>query len=155
MNRQYDILILSGPPCSGKTTWASKEAVENNAYILSRDDIRTALFGKKYKQNSEDEKRVTEYFDKFLAKALLEGEKVILDNTHCKWKYIANIVDDYGFLQHRNVKIKRFFCPLWKLLWRNFWRGLFTGKKIPVKVIRTMNKNFKQTLNYYNDLVIE
>jgi len=41
------------------------------------------------------------------------------------------------------VEIKRFDIPLWKAHYRNIMRYLKTGKWIPIKVMNSMYKNYK------------
>jgi predicted kinase len=80
----YNKLILtSGLPRSGKSTWALKQGHP----IVSRDALRIALHGKVYLQEAEHMINAMEFY---MVKSLfLAGhDTVIVDATHLKKKYI-------------------------------------------------------------------
>jgi predicted kinase len=145
-------IILVGIPCSGKSTWVQKnvpilmDKYGSPVIVISRDDIRLALFGKNYKQNSEDEKKVTTQFYKQLSHASnLEDAVVILDNTHVKHAYIDAYFATFKSLIESGkaeIFVKFFDIPLWKAKWRNFWRDMQTGKHIPKDVLEKMYHNY-------------
>lgn len=140
-HRKNKIIVLCGIPTSGKSTWAAMYARFNSGYhIVSRDQIRLNLGGKNYKQTNFNERTVTRLFNTAVKLHLIKGHNVILDNCHCKDKYIQEIIKKYP---HDDVAIKFFDMPLWKALYRNFIRGIAINKWIPVKVLRTMHKNYK------------
>lgn len=142
MNTKPEVRILSGPPCSGKSTYAN-ELVKNYGWvILSRDDIREETFGKKYKQNSRDEKKVNIVFFGRLKEHIQERLNVIIDNTNCKISYINELKT--WFPKDYDIKIVYFNVPLWKLYVRNVTRWIKSGKFIPFRVIKQMHVNFKK-----------
>ena len=70
---------------------------------------------------------------------------IYLDNTHCKEKYINEILSKYK--DHYNIKIKFFEIPLWWANIRNIVRRIQTGKWIPFllclvcsRIINKLNK---------------
>lgn len=138
------IQILVGIPCSGKSTYASiiNNTFHLNTYIISRDKTREAFFGKRYKQNNKQEIFISKQNTKALVFYLMRGDNVILDNTHCKEKYIDEIINKYG--KDNKIEIKFFDIPLWKAHYRNIIRYFKTGKWIPIKIMNNMYKNYKQ-----------
>lgn len=148
------ILILSGIPCSGKTTYAKKLQKLSGYQIISRDDIRMRLFGKRYKQNSNGEFIVTREFEKLLFNAALADKDTILDNTFCKERYINEVLERCGVFKNAQICIKFFDISLGVAYIRNVLRYLKTGKYIPRSVIKNMYKNYKKIKKeQYADLV--
>lgn len=145
------IEILVGIPCSGKSTFTKnfvwdKHVPDNTdrIAIVSRDEIRYSIWGKKYKPTKVYEEHVTSVYnynlEYFLSSRLYDY--VILDNTHCKEKYIDEIIRKYG--ADHNIQIEFFDVNLFKAQFRNIGRYLLTGKWIPIKIITQMYKNYKK-----------
>lgn len=142
MNKTIE--ILCGIPCSGKSTYVSNQLKSNLfSFAVSRDSIRETLFGKYYKQNNRDEKLVTSTYNNLveLYVSMKITEKIILDNTHCREKYIDEIIRKYG--ETNTIVIKFFECSLIKAHYRNVIRYIKTDKWIPISVINSMYKHFK------------
>jgi predicted kinase len=149
-NRMSTIYIMCGPPCSGKTTLAKKLAQEDRGTMrLNRDELRTMLRGKYVSGHQATEAMCTHLVEKGMRIALRLGMDVILDATHCKWKYI----EDSKALAPQGVKFEYVICdvPYWKQRWRNFWRYLKTGIWIPSGVSKAMDRNFRETLKRIAD----
>jgi len=134
-------IILVGIPCSGKSTFARKKKKEGWT-VLSRDEIRENMMPGVYKFSQKGEEMVTVIFDMRLRYAIYDGMNIILDNTHCKQKYIDDALKKFPSIY--NVEIKYFDIPLWKATWRNIIRRIKTGKWIPFNVMETMYKNYKK-----------
>lgn len=140
------VIILQGIPCSGKSTWITKHCpIDYQGYrytVLSCDDIRNQMFGKKYKHNNADEIAVWEIFYSFIENSVTAQESFIIDNTNLKQKYINQIMcrltDNY------EIEIRRFHVPLWKAHLRNIIRRVKTGKWIPIKIMNNFHKRYKQ-----------
>lgn len=125
--------ILSGIPCSGKSSWASKQGIP----ILSCDKIREELWGTPYKFNKKKEDMV---WSLFYQRVIMEYRDFIIDNTNCKQSYINKIKDHLR--AEYEIEIKRFDCSLSKAYIRNVLRYLKCKKWIPFKVIKNMKKNY-------------
>lgn len=96
--------ILCGIPCSGKSTYALKEYNKpNNSYYVSRDEIRIIHNLNQYTNQSEN--KVTELFNIKVQQILCLDNDVIaiLDNTHCKEKYIDEIIKKYPEYNNDNI----------------------------------------------------
>lgn len=82
------LIILQGPPCSGKSTWAEeyKQQEDPEAVIVNRDDIRFELGNGKYTMERENE--VTEIEYNRVIEGLKAGKTVILDATNLNQTYL-------------------------------------------------------------------
>ncbi|MBR2957566.1 MAG: ATP-binding protein, partial [Clostridia bacterium] len=77
------VFLICGKICCGKTTYANKICAENNAVLLSVDEITLALFGQ-YCGDKHDE--YVERTEKYLLNKSLE----LLENNF-------NVILDWGF----------------------------------------------------------
>lgn len=143
-----EIIVLSGPPCSGKSTF-TKQYPEY--YVLSRDVFRDQIFGKNYQFTKYNEDHITRVFNVWFRCYVTEGYNIILDNTHCKQAYLDNWIKrkPKGY----TMRIIFFQVSLWKLHLRNIGRRIMTGKWIPIRIMNDMQKNFKKIKQEKYDLV--
>ena len=89
------LIITIGLPGSGKSYFADNFIQQNKSFVLSnRDDLRFELF-KKYDISKNQEKQVTAEQDKRIAKAIQDGQHIIISDTNLnpktqeKWKQLA------------------------------------------------------------------
>lgn len=86
------LIMLAGPPGSGKTTVAHKIVdTLDNYVIVSPDDIREDMFGSGYNQTQNDSVFNKVYSD--LIKNLDAGYNVVYDATNCRSNYRTKIID--------------------------------------------------------------
>lgn len=137
------IIILVGPPCSGKNYWLDKRKEDlKDYYILSCDDIRNRNNPEKYIFDKKKEDAVWEEFYNLLKGATSTKANIVINNTNCRLAYIDKILSLLP--EEYSIYYKYFDTPLWLLYLRNYWRRYKTGKWIPNEVIRNMRKNFKK-----------
>lgn len=137
---------MVGTPCAGKSTWILKNREKLSLkydsapiIVISRDDIRDALFGMDYQQDKEKEKTVTDHYYKQLSTATCCNRAVIiLDNCHMNRNYIMG---QYEILKplitagKAEFYIKKLHVS-YPIAWiRNIKRRLSTGKWIPREVM--------------------
>jgi predicted kinase len=137
-----EAVILVGIPTSGKSTFA-KQLESEGWFVLSRDSLREQIFGKNYKQNRKDEEFITEMYDRLLESAISEKMSIVLDNTHCRDKYIRQAMNYFKGTKY-HVFIKFFEIGFYHALYRNVIRYIKTGKWIPIHVIENMYNNYKK-----------
>jgi len=120
------LIILSGIPCSGKSTFAKKCGFP----VISCDEIRKEI---------KEEKLV---WRRFYRELNYLNTNICIDNTNCKQEYINKIKENLNKNVNWDIEIKRFDISLWKAHYRNIIRYLKTGKWIPIKVMNSMYKNY-------------
>lgn len=101
------IIVNIGISGSGKTTWSTNFIKENPSYLrVNRDDIRKQITGSDNLLLSKElEKLVSKIQDETIRTILLEGNNVILDNTHLQKKYLDEILLKYNHLADIEFKI--------------------------------------------------
>jgi len=132
INHKLVLIVLVGPPGSGKSTWGKKFAQDHNLNYISTDELR-ARFG-----SGEDDQTVSGavfgYVKRIIPQLLSTGKSVLIDATSMSRRdrkdYIkfADAVGAYkiaiAFEVDRNTLIKR-----------NQERGEKGGRNVPVEVI--------------------
>lgn len=96
------VILICGKICSGKSTYAEQLRIQNNAVVLSTDEITLALFGQHCGDKHDDyvERTQNYLFNKSLE--LIEvGINVILD-----WGFWMKVERDYAheFYNSRNIE---------------------------------------------------
>jgi predicted kinase len=133
-----NLILLIGPPCSGKSTWAKKYVLENTRTLrFNRDDLRYMLRGLPILE-SLDEQVVTKMIMIGIREGIVNGRDVIIDQTNCKFKYISQFVKLAEELEAQ-PKLKVFREELNELKKRNIIRSIDTHiSPIPEDVIERM-----------------
>ncbi len=148
------ILILSGIPCSGKTTFTDNIIYNFDNHgpygfyktvSISRDTIREELFPEKYTYNKRNELAVTFKFNDYLHLAIKNKQNIIIDNTNCKEMDIPKFLFN-DLLRNYNKYVKFFDIPLYKAYYRNIIRYFKSDNKkwIPFKAIKRMYNNYNK-----------
>ena len=151
MEKKSKLIILQGPPCSGKSTWAKKyiKGKEKNTIIVCRDSIRLALCGgdvttmfQNMQPNRED--LVTQVENTMIEQGLANGYDVIVDATNLNSKTIkrlSKINDKY----QTTIVFEKFYIPFEEALKRDNERKENGGHSVGKSVL----KRFYQT--YYKE----
>lgn len=144
-----NLILLIGPPCSGKSTYCELYKNMKHVVRVNQDDIRGMFSSgdmKAYWQNISGAREQSVYDINIMSTkfALAQGLTVLLDNTHCNPKTLKEIIRLFP-----EVKIEAVIfdsVPLWKLKWRNIVRYIKTGGNvwIPPNVIENMHKKLPQ-----------
>lgn len=140
MSSMPEILILSGIPCSGKSSWVRTHQQIYPSVVISRDTIRETAFKQPYVYTNQNELEVTRILDYQFNKYTNWCRDVIIDNTHTKESYLNEWIKRKP--EGYTLRIIFFDCPLWKAHIRNVLRFLKTGKWIPIKIMNQMKKNY-------------
>jgi predicted kinase len=88
--------VMVGAPGAGKSTFASKLAETENAFVISGDDIRTELYGKEAGQGQWAE--IHDRIEELVSEAV--GTPIILDGTHYLSSYrreAISLLRSYGY----------------------------------------------------------
>lgn len=142
------LIILQGPPCSGKSTWAAeyKRQEDPEVVIVNRDDIRFELGNGKYTMKREDEVTEIEYLR--VMNGLVAGKTVILDSTNLNPTYLKKWLElpvEYTY------KIKEFYVPYAEAMKRSKARkeagGLYINRNTMTRFYKKYyNKDFREEL---------
>lgn len=149
MRINMTVTILKGCPGSGKSTWASKVVkYDAGTVIVSRDSIRASL-GKYWVPSREN--LVTDIEYSMIEKALLRRYNVIIDATNLNKTFLQRLEDHISSIStfnniNVNIIYKEFNVSLWKLVLRDAKRGLFGGRYVGYKVIKSFyDRYYKNT----------
>ena len=141
--KRNKIIVLQGPPASGKSTWARETAKAGTPYVIvSRDSIRNAR-GAYWGPNQED--YITDIEECGVNFAINRGLIPIIDATNLnpktieKWERIAKE-------NNCDIEYKQFYIPFKEALERDTNRAQPVGKKVL--------KNF-YTKYFYDEYVKE
>ena len=142
------LIILQGPPCSGKSTWAAeyKRQEDPEVVIVNRDDIRFELGNGKYTMKREDE--VTEIEYNRVIEGIKDGKTVILDATNLNQTYLKKWLElpiEYTY------EFKEFYVPYAEAMKRSKARkaagGLYISRDIMTKFYKKYYpKEFREEL---------
>jgi predicted kinase len=160
--KEKKIKVLVGLPGSGKSTWALSWVQNNPDWIrVNRDDFRFMLKGLPF-LDSKAETAITKMVTDSVETALLSGYNVVLDNTHCRLKYINELVKRFG--EMATVEFQYFDVSTDECIRRDSLRERQVGETVIRKMERDLsellkNFDFKQVerrprlaKNYWDDL---
>lgn len=111
------VILICGKICCGKTTYAQKLCKENNAVLLSVDEITLALFGQHCGDNHDDyvERAQSYLFNKSL-ELIKAGVNVVLD-----WGFWMKEERDYAreFYNSRNINCQLHYVDIGDETWKS------------------------------------
>jgi len=142
------LTILRGLSGSGKSTWARQQ----NALVVSRDDIRVMLYGSDgpdYYQSDnlrEREDTVTVVQNGMIDAGLRAGKDVVVDNTNIEWRYVKDIAK-IGWRHGAEVETKVFDVSLDEACTRDQIRGGSGGRRVGRDIIYKQHERFAKTKN--------
>ena len=134
MRNDLKVIILVGPPGSGKSTWCKNFLSKHSDYCrINRDDFRFML------KNSpvcepHIEKLINDLQDTAIIKSLVANQNVIIDNTNLKAKYINDIIKLVK--EYADVEFIVFDVSLQKCLEQNKLRDKVVGEDILKKMYK-------------------
>ena len=143
-----NLIILSGIPSSGKSTWVKNSELEQ--FTVSSDALRLLYTGIEY--DLEGHQRISQKADKkvwtelysIVENRMKDGQLTVVDATHISEKSIS----EYKKLSKKynyRITIVKFNISLEEALKRNSEREEY--KQVPEKVIRDMYERSKQKWN--------
>lgn len=132
------IYVMRGLPASGKSTRAKEIAAQEDAVIVSRDEIRRTMFGRYGKFSPKQEKQVTGVEETMVRASVIADRNVVVDAMHLRTKYARK-----WFEFSNDVKFVRVGeeLTLPELVERDNNRS-HTGKSVGEDVIRDLWNRF-------------
>ncbi|MGM5631892.1 AAA family ATPase [Apibacter raozihei] len=141
MKKNIQILLLIGPPGSGKSTFAKYFLrTEENWMRVCRDDFRHMNFSQE-NLSGEKEHLITKLVDASIQELIKKKTNVLIDATHCKKEYITEYIKKFN--SYADISFKLFDLSLEELRKRCINREEQTGKHIPVRVLERMFEQFQ------------
>ncbi len=133
-----------GIPASGKTTESKQYVIENPGWVrVSRDDFRFMLKDLPQLDNRSEE-LVNDLMINSIRTSLLAGFNVIVDNTHCRLKYINDMVKALNDLAE--IRFRVFDIDLEEAMKRDALRDRPVG---PI-VIGRMHENYLKLVESFD-----
>ena len=136
------VILLVGPPLSGKTTWVNNNFPDT--YVISRDEIVMEVFGSRNYNDAfrnVKQKDVDKVLRQRIADAAKSGNNVIVDMTNISPKRrrstLSNFDKDY-------TKVAVIFPTLSdnEYLVRNNQRMIKENKSISISIIKDMISSY-------------
>jgi len=152
---QTQLVILVGPPGTGKSHYAYKTAKKNPLkwIVISRDGIRRSLGDKKshliFKQDKEEILSSIE-FDAIVT-SLSSGFSVIADISNNGYKGQFDGIPDIICPYQVSIQIKYFKCSIWLATLRDLWRRIKGGHMVGYQRIKRLHNQFYIPKDYRND----
>jgi len=143
------LIILVGPPASGKSTWGKKFAIENNVVYISTDGIRKELSGDESNQSVSRE--AFGIARNKVSTALGEGRSVMIDATNVNHKSRKDWIN-LGKGHGAYIIAVAFEVSRDELLRRDAQRERHVGPEI---VDRFLNKYIRPTTQEVDKVIVK
>jgi len=142
------LLILVGPPGSGKSTFAKYHLrTEENWFRVNRDDLRSMQFSQE--NLSEDEETLlTKMVDSVIISLLNNKVNVVVDATHTRKEFLNQYISKFKHLA--DISFKLFEVETEELKQRVIQRHQETGKFIPPNVLKRFIEQYENIKNTFD-----
>jgi predicted kinase len=148
MKKNPQLLIMVGPPGSGKSTFAKYHLkTEENWFRVCRDDLRLMQFNDS-NLTPEQEYTISKMTDSAIYTLLSRGCNVLVDSTNCKSEYLNQYIKKFN--ANADISFKVFDIPIEELTIRVQKRFEETGKFIPADVLNKMVKEFNNVKTIFD-----
>ncbi|HMR89114.1 MAG TPA: AAA family ATPase [Saprospiraceae bacterium] len=142
------LLILVGPPGSGKSTFAKYHLrTEENWFRVNRDDLRLMQFS--HENLSEDEEALlTKMVDSAIITLLNNKVNVVVDATHTRKEFLNQYIVKFNHLA--DISFKLFEVETEELKQRVIQRHQETEKFIPPNVLKRFIEQYESVKNTFD-----
>ncbi len=136
------VILLVGPPLSGKTTWVNNNFPDTQ--VISRDEIVMEVFGSRNYNDAfrnVNQKDVDKVLRQRISEAANSGKDVIIDMTNISLKRRRSTLSNFG--KNYN-KVAVIFPTLSdsEYLFRNNQRMINENKSISLSIIKDMISSY-------------
>jgi len=132
--------VMVGAPGAGKSTLATKLAEDENAFVISGDEVRAELYGNAANQGNWEE--IHDRIEELVSEAV--GVPVVLDGTHYLSSYrkeALTLLRSYGYDEVEAVVVN---TPLEDCIFRNANRH----RGVPRHVVIGMHEKLQKSLEF-------
>jgi predicted kinase len=132
--------VMVGAPGAGKSTLATQLAENENAFVISGDEVRAELYGDAANQGNWEE--INDRIEELVSEAV--GTPVILDGTHYLSSYrkeAQTLLRSYGYDEVEAVVVNP---PLEDCIFRNANRH----RGVPRHVVLNMHEKLQKSLEF-------
>jgi predicted kinase len=132
--------VMVGAPGAGKSTLATQLAENENAFVISGDEVRAELYGDLANQGNWEE--INDRIEELVSEAV--GTPVILDGTHYLSSYRKEaqaLLRSYGYDEVEAVVVNP---PLEDCIFRNANRH----RGVPRHVVLNMHEKLQKSLEF-------
>ena len=132
--------VMVGAPGAGKSTLATQLAENENAFVISGDEVRAELYGNAANQGNWEE--IHDRIEELVSEAV--GTPVILDGTHYLSSYrkeALTLLRSYGYDEVEAVVLNP---PLEDCIFRNANRH----RGVPRHVVLNMHDKLQRSLEF-------
>lgn len=152
------LIVLQGPPCSGKSTWAKEyiQGKEKTTIIVSRDSFRLHFCGDNTTKmftdmNPDREDLITQLESTSIESGLKAGFDVIVDATNLNPKTINRMykLADGAGITRDQIEFKEFYIPFNEALVRDKARKEAGGHSVGKRVLQKFYERYY--LDKYQD----
>lgn len=152
------LIVLQGPPCSGKSTWAREyiQGKEKTTIIVSRDSFRLHFCGDNTTKmftdmNPDREDLITQLESTSIESGLKAGFDVIVDATNLNPKTINRMykLADGAGITRDQIEFKEFYIPFNEALARDKARKEAGGHSVGKRVLQKFYERYY--LDKYQD----
>lgn len=148
MKKNPKLMILVGPPGSGKSTFAKYHIrTEENWFRVCRDDFRLMQFNHANLTESE-ESNLSRLIDGIVEMLLKQNTNVLIDATNTRKDYLNQFIKKFNHLA--DIVFKIFNVEENELKERNEQRHALTGKYIPKNVLKDQITNMKKLMDNFD-----
>ena len=131
---------MVGAPGAGKSTLATQLAENENAFVISGDEVRAELYGDAANQGNWEE--INDRIEELVSEAV--GVPVVLDGTHYLSSYrkeALTLLRSYGYDEVEAVVVNP---PLEDCIFRNANRH----RGVPRHVVLNMHEKLQKSLEF-------
>lgn len=145
------LIVLQGPPCSGKSTWAREyiQGKEKTTIIVSRDAFRLHFCGSNANKmftdmDSNRENLITQLESMSIESGLKAGFNVIVDATNLNVKTINRMykLADGAGIPRDQIEFKEFYVPFNEALARDKARKESGGHSVGKRVLQRFYERY-------------
>ena len=132
--------VMVGAPGAGKSTLATRLAENENAFVISGDEVRAELYGDAANQGNWEE--INDRIEELVSESV--GVPVVLDGTHYLSSYrkeALTLLRSYGYDEVEAVVVNP---PLEDCIFRNANRH----RGVPRHVVLNMHEKLQKSLEF-------